>query len=165
MEPMPRTFPIWRTLAAVLLAGVMVGVLLSLWPHQEPAPAPAPQPQPEQPARAPAPVHTEAPPARSGPPQPAAKMIRYPDGSQYPTLNGVKDPLVISWPVEIPFSPVVGQFKDEQGLEWYRHADGTRSTVQMMWRKDLGRMDTTGRVENPTRAVKIDDGETGGKKD
>jgi hypothetical protein len=92
-------------------------------------------------------------------------MMRYPDGSQYPPLNGVKDPPVNFWPVQIPFSPVVGQFKDEQGLEWYRHSDGTRSTVQMMWRSDLGRMDPIARVDNPTKAVKIDDSETGGKKD
>jgi hypothetical protein len=89
------------------------------------------------------------PPAKA--PTTDAKPIVYPDGTTYPTLNGVIAPPPIPWPQQIPFSPVTGLVVDKEGVSWYRHKDGSISTVRMAFRKDLGREDAYGMVILPTQ--------------
>jgi hypothetical protein len=55
--------------------------------------------------------------------------MRFPDGSEAPALNGVTATVAMQW--DGPFSPIEGAFTD-RGWQWYRHADGTCSTVQMV---------------------------------
>jgi hypothetical protein len=55
--------------------------------------------------------------------------MRYPDGNEFLALNGVTADVVMQW--EGPFSPITGTFTD-RGWEWYRHADGSCSTVRMV---------------------------------
>ena len=39
------------------------------------------------------------------------------------------------------------------GLDWYKHADGSYSTTQMVMRSDLGRMAAMTRVAHPGPAL------------
>ncbi|MHC5064974.1 MAG: hypothetical protein ACYTG5_13490 [Planctomycetota bacterium] len=88
-----------------------------------------------------------APIARQDPDQ--AGSLRLPDGSFVPNLNGVSDQMVLNWPERIPFSPIVGRVTDNFGIERYLHEDGSQSTTRMIYRKDLGRMDSMVMVSNP----------------
>ena len=38
-----------------------------------------------------------------------------------------------------PWSPIVTVERSDAGVDWYVHADGSRSTTEMKWRPDLGR--------------------------
>jgi hypothetical protein len=155
-----RPSPLPAALTGLLLLVAISLVVFWLWPRPTPSPPTpnmAPKTEPSTPQTKPlqAPVET----TKAGPqPTPAPKMIRYPDGTEYPPLNGVTNPPPCNWPANIPYSPVVGKFTDSDGLEWYRHADGNRTTVQMMWRNDLRRMDAQFRSDIRTNAVKVDDG-------
>jgi hypothetical protein len=73
-----------------------------------------------------------------------------PDGTTVPTLNDAVDaePLATYWG-PFPWSPIVGVERNDQGLDWYRHADGSYSTTQMVWRQDLGRHAAMTRVAHP----------------
>lgn len=77
--------------------------------------------------------------------------LELPDGSFVPTLNGALDaaPLQRYWSAQRPWSPIVGVERSEAGIDWYRHADGSYSTTQMVWRSDLGREDAMTRVAHP----------------
>ncbi len=75
--------------------------------------------------------------------------LRLPDGSYVPNLNGVSDQMVLNWPERVPFSPIVGRVTDNFGIERYLHEDGSQSTTRMIYRKDLGRMDSMVMVSNP----------------
>lgn len=57
--------------------------------------------------------------------------LTYPDGSTRDALNGVGADVTILWSPERPFAPIVGTFHD-RGWDWYRHADGTLTTVQIL---------------------------------
>lgn len=98
----------------------------------------------------PGPTPVAEPVVRDDDPKSRIIPILYPDGSRMPPLNGVKVAPSLYWPPEVPFTPVVGTFVDAQGIEWYKHADGSQSTTQMVWRKDLGREDAVSRVAAPT---------------
>lgn len=77
-------------------------------------------------------------------------LLELPDGSSMPTLNGAVDaaPLATYWG-PFPWSPIVATERSDAGLDWYRHADGSYSTTQMVWRSDLGRMAAMTRVAHP----------------
>lgn len=92
------------------------------------------------------PVHP-APEARQAP-DPGGSL-RLPDGSYVPNLNGVGDQMVLNWPERLPFSPIVGRVTDSFGIERYLHADGSQSTTRLVYRRDLGRMDSMVTVSNP----------------
>ncbi len=112
------------------------------------APAPAVEPataEVQRPATAPAePIATPAPGEDTRPPadQPHGGQIQterggkpgwitYPDGSTRQALNGVTANVAALWDAGRPFSPIVGTFLD-RGWEWYRHADGSLSTVNIV---------------------------------
>lgn len=78
-----------------------------------------------------------------------------PDGSRVPALNGARSPKPMSevWPVSVPWSPITGVEHSPAGIDWFVHADGSRSTTQMVWRADLGREDAMTRLARPTPQV------------
>ena len=53
------------------------------------------------------------------------------------------------WPVDLPWSPIVGTEESDVGLSWYVHENGVRSTTQMVFRRDLGRYDAMTRIARP----------------
>jgi hypothetical protein len=83
----------------------------------------------------------------------ARALLLLPDGSTVPTLNGALDaePLATFWG-PFPWSPIVGVERNDQGIDWYKHADGSYSTTQMVWRQDLGRRAAMTRVAHPGAA-------------
>ena len=46
------------------------------------------------------------------------------------------------------WSPITGVVRAGP-IDWYKHADGSFSTTQMVWRSDLGRMAVMTRVAHP----------------
>ncbi len=103
-----------------------------------------------QPAQAAVPATCEAPAAAADDTQ-----LLLPDGSSVPALNGARAPQPMRdvWPVSVPWSPITGVEHSPAGIDWYVHADGSRSTTQMVWRADLGRMDAMTRLARPTPQV------------
>lgn len=79
-----------------------------------------------------------------------ADLLKLPDGTSVATLNGAVDapPLGDFWG-PFPWSPIVGVERNDAGLDWYRHADGSYSTTQMVLRQDLGRAVAMTRVAHP----------------
>lgn len=86
-------------------------------------------------------------------------MIRYPDGTYMPALNGVKLTPKLQWLPEAPYSPIIGK-RVASGTEWYVHADGTQTTTLMTWRSDLGREDAVCHVARPMPTMPIEPDET-----
>jgi hypothetical protein len=149
-------------LAAAGVAGGAWWAFHSSPPDVEPTPVPpAPAPKEEEPP-APVPVIAE------WKPQPAEKTpedrrLRMPDGSFVPTLNGVVHPAAIVWG-DLPYSPIVSIQKDPT-VDWYVHADGTKTTTMMQWRSDLGREDAVTLCLHPTAPAPVEPGpEADGKK-
>lgn len=61
------------------------------------------------------------------------KGVKLPDGSYLPLLNGVK----FAQPVQRstwdgPITPVVGKITDQEGIEYWVHADGSTTTTRFM---------------------------------
>lgn len=113
-----------------------------------PAPSPA---TPPPAATAPGPeVATAAAPAPIRKPAPAADQLALPDGTFVPVLNGARGapPLQRFWG-QRPWSPILRVERSDLGVDWYVHADGTRSTTEVKWRADLGRLDSMTRVAQP----------------
>jgi hypothetical protein len=79
-------------------------------------------------------------------------VLLLPDGSTTPALNGVTETLRMPWPVDRPYSAIVG-IETVQGSEWYVHEDGSRSTSLMNWRSDLGREAPMSLVANPPESL------------
>lgn len=91
-----------------------------------------------------------APTAATTPASDRSRELQLPDGSTMPTLNGATDaPSMKDYWGPFPWSPIVGTERSSAGLDWYRHADGSYSTTQMVWRSDLGRMAAMTRVAHP----------------
>ncbi len=64
---------------------------------------------------------------------PAVGAVLFPDGTWLPILNGVKDaPPYPGFSKGYPYAPVVQIVTDNEGMQWYIHADGTRSAPQNM---------------------------------
>jgi hypothetical protein len=82
----------------------------------------------------------------------ATSTLLLPDGSRVAALNGARSPRAMSevWPTGVPWSPITGVERSPAGIDWFVHADGSRSTTQMVWRADLGRMDAMTRLARPT---------------
>lgn len=76
----------------------------------------------------------ETPPAA----QPTAQL-ELPDGSSVAALNGVTTPAAMTWGSR-PFSPITGTIWSE-GIQWYVHENGSRTTTLDLWRTDLDRFD------------------------
>lgn len=117
----------------ILAAGLLAVGSVAWWMlagARAPAPAPATvAPQAEVvgvPPLVSAPVSAPAPaPAATG----LAAVATYPDGSTMPLLNGVREPIVVQWSANQPFTPVVETISDERGMLWYRHENGMLSTT------------------------------------
>lgn len=75
-------------------------------------------------------------------------MVRYPDGSYLPALNGVRGAPAMQWPAGRPFSPVVNKVGTPPN-EWYVHADGCMSTTTMTYRSDIQRESPMSHVAEP----------------
>jgi hypothetical protein len=84
---------------------------------------------------------------------PREDRVLLPDGTWAMALNGVKNPPRMDWPSEIPYAPIVEMITDPKGQQWYKHADGSQSTMVMTWRSDLGREDAVTQVANPAPVV------------
>ena len=119
-------------------------------PASTTAPAAATTTAPQGPAQqaSGAVLPAQAPPTKTA--EDRSRQLELPDGSTMPTLNDAIDaaPLKQFWGA-FPWSPIVGIERSEAGLDWYRHADGSYSTTQMVWRSDLGRMAAMTRVAHP----------------
>ena len=118
-----------------------------------------------------APAAVQAPPVESARPatgrvttaaKPDAKQVdrsrelELPDGTFVAALNGAvgASPLAVYWGSS-PWSPIVGVERNSAGVDWYRHADGSYSTTEMVWRKDLGRKAAMTRVAHPGPAAPV----------
>ena len=62
----------------------------------------------------------------------------------------------MQWPAELPYSPIIGRERDAHGLDWYVHADGSKSITQMVFRRDLGRLDPVTNVFNPAKVLPME---------
>lgn len=80
-----------------------------------------------------------------------APLWLLPDGTKVAMLNGATDapPLAEYWGSSVPWSPIVGIERNDQGVDWYRHQNGSYSTTQVVWRSDLGRHMAMTRVAHP----------------
>src|SRR5688572_8699500 len=141
-----------KILAVVLVFVCMIAGVV-LWPRVVPVgdgPGPGPATR-TAPASGPAPASPVGPPAvPSTRPAPTRMMFRMPDGMEVPMLNGVTElPAGNPWPADVPYSRIIGRETGTGGIEWYVHADGSKSTMQMVWRSDLGRVAGVYLVANP----------------
>lgn len=84
------------------------------------------------------------------PPADLGAYVALPDGTFAPALNGVRDAPAMLWTADEPFAPIVGK-ETNQGVEWYAHADGSKSTTSMVFRPDLGREDAVTTVATPIK--------------
>ena len=126
------------------LATAMRTPVTTLAPETPPGDATAPP-------ATPAPVGRTAAPAKPG----RSHELELPDGTFVPALNGATDPAPLReyWGAEVPWSPIVGVERNDQGLDWYRHANGSYSTTQMVWRSDLKGYAPMTRVGHPGPAA------------
>jgi hypothetical protein len=65
------------------------------------------------------------------------RPLQLPDGTQTAPLNGITEPGRMNWGNR-PYAPIVGTVHC-QGVDWYRHADGSLTTTVEVYRSDLGR--------------------------
>jgi hypothetical protein len=84
------------------------------------------------------------------PPKGHEGELALPDGTFVKPLNGAVDPQPLeqfwgAW----PWSPIVGVERSSVGVDWYRHADGSYSTTQRLWRSDTKEWVTATRVAHP----------------
>lgn len=120
--------------------------------------APVPAPAAEVVASRVEPAPPSCPAAREAPAEAADETTwLLPDGARVPALNGARSPQPMRevWPVSVPWSPITGVEHSPAGIDWYVHADGSRSTTQMVWRADLGRMDAMTRLARPAPRVPL----------
>ena len=145
-----------KHLAPFLVAGLVAAAVLP-WSRPDPSP-PAPPPAAagtgggsEAPSGAALRVDPRLPEAPSAAASAAAAPLLLPDGTTVPALNGAVGavPLARAWSPHVPYSPIVGRERSDAGIDWYVHADGTRSTTEMKYRPDLGRPDAVTRVAHP----------------
>lgn len=146
-----------QLLGVAVIAGA---ALAAFWMLREPE-TPADPPRAAEPAPTPPVVDGKpaatlqaAPSPTRSPTMPQA-MLRYPDGTYMPALNGVQNPAALHWPAGHPFTPIVGK-RLCGDTWWYEHADGTMSTCEMKWRSDLGRPDALSHVAVPKPALPVE---------
>ena len=145
---------------AFLLFVIAALAAVSLWAQRGKAPgdaAPAVATvAPEAPRNVSAPPAAPAPVGREvqAPQRNRSRELELPDGTFVAALNGAVDPAPLQqfWGSQVPWSPIVGVERD-QGVDWYRHANGSYSTTQMVWRSDLKGYAAMTRVGHPGPAV------------
>ena len=127
----------------------VLALMALVWPRTPPA-VPSPVAPDEAAATAVAPVVATA----ATPSTPTASRTRHdlllPDGSTVPSLNGAVDPAPLAqyWG-PFPWSPIVGRERSSAGIDWYRHADGSYSTTEMVFVEQLGKPIALTRVAHP----------------
>jgi hypothetical protein len=137
---------------SLAILGLAAGIWL-VWPKATPA-APAsvaPSAGPvEEVAPATATLQPDPRPVPAANSPDPSRALVLPDGTAVPCLNGAHDceSLARAWG-NWPWSPIVGVQRSDVGVEWYVHADGSRSTTEMKFRSDLGRDDAITRVAHP----------------
>jgi hypothetical protein len=147
-----------RARSTLAAAGVLVIAIVALtwWPRSGTGDAETPLAvQPPETMRAtPAPVPVVVPLTAVDVRRHAATvdrttMLELPDGTFVPALNQTvgAPPLAIAW--QGPWSPIDHVERTDQGVDWYVHRDGTRSTTEMKYRPELGRMDAMTRTGRP----------------
>ncbi len=152
-----------RAVVPIVVGGLLLAGALSfglyLWKR---GPAPAPAPAATAPTTPPVPVGPGTP-VTAQPTAPAAaeKLLTLPDGSRVPLLNGVDQVPAYGWPHDRPWSPIVGKIR-EGDLDYYVHADGSRSTTMMVWVPQRQRREAVGVVQNPAPVQPIPDHELPG---
>ncbi|MCA8952615.1 MAG: hypothetical protein KDE27_24090 [Planctomycetes bacterium] len=148
--------------AVLLLLGVGVGWWFAAGGDSAPLPRVDAAPDVADPEADTAPQIASVPvtplPAGAEPEPESGPMLRLPDGTSVPNLNGVKVPVKFRWTRNYPYSPIVGKrlAKEPGDWEWYEHADGSLSTTVMLYRDDLGREDATSFVATPKDNVPLD---------
>jgi hypothetical protein len=76
--------------------------------------------------------------------------LTLPNGTFVDALNGAVDspPMSDYWG-PFDWSPIIGIERSSAGVDWYKHADGSYSTTEMVMRSDLGRKVAMTRVAHP----------------
>lgn len=78
------------------------------------------------------------------------RKLALPDGTFVETLNNaVNAPPIADFWGPFDWSPIIGTERSSAGIDWYKHADGSYSTTQMVMRTDLGREAAMTRVAHP----------------
>jgi len=86
--------------------------------------------------------------------RPAAGVLRFPDGSTRPALNGVTDDVELQWPAQRPFAAIV-EVVAQAGTDFYRHADGTFTTTVIRRETVSGKMLQIGLCYTPSPAGEV----------
>ena len=119
-------------------------------PQAAPSGCALPESKPPAPAPAPAAEVAAVERAKESSSVDHSRELELPDGTFVPALNGaVGATKVAEFWGPLPWSPIVGVERSSAGVDWYRHEDGSYSTTQMVWRKDLGRYEAMTRVAHP----------------
>jgi hypothetical protein len=138
---------------AVAIVATMI-MAFSGWFDRAQAPLPRPAGAVEPLPVAPVPAQGEAIPAAAATPAKGSPpLLRLPDGTSVPYLNAVTTPVEFAWEQGRPYAAIIGTTRDQDGLEWYVHADGCWTTTRNVWRDDLGRNDATAVCKAPTSVV------------
>lgn len=116
--------------AALLAAALGWWVLSSSPPAEVGSPEPTKAPAQTDPTQPVTPVAGQVAPSAGAASNASKAKLLYPDGSTAELLNGVTEPVKLVWNSG-PFTPIKDKILD-QGIEWYVHEDGTRSTVRMI---------------------------------
>ncbi|MBK8097680.1 MAG: hypothetical protein IPK26_11270 [Planctomycetes bacterium] len=126
----------------------LLALVALAWPRTPPAPTPTTVAGGAVLAAAPSVVTAPALAARVAPS--TGHQLLLPDGSAVPALNGAIDPAPLEryWGA-FPWSPIVGRERSSAGIEWYRHADGSYSTTEMVFVEQLGKQIALTRVAHP----------------
>lgn len=144
-------------LPVALILCASAGAALWWWPtaseDANPTVAPTPSAQSTSPAESEVPVLNAAwkAPAEVQNPnrEEMRRMIKLPSGAYVKALNGAVDARPLDWPADRPYSPIIRVERASDGKEWWVHADGSKSTTEMVYRSDLGRHDAVTQVANP----------------
>ena len=64
--------------------------------------------------------------------------IAFPDGTWFPPINGVANPLPHPGFKRQPWSPVVSVMRDSIGQLWFQHANGANSSVELVEATERG---------------------------
>lgn len=146
---------------AVVLGVAVVGAVHYLGGGTDPQAQPIPIESPKTPDKTPDKPQLENRTAKSFSVDekqvPREDRLQMPDGTWAMALNGVKNPGPLNWPRDIPYAPIVERRMGKDGLERYRHADGSWSWTQLQYRQDLGRMDSVTLLANPTATLPMED--------
>ncbi len=64
-----------------------------------------------------------------------SRQLELPDGTFVEALNGATNPKPLAefWGSQVPWSPIVGIEHNDQGVAWFRHANGSYSTTETRW--------------------------------